>query len=56
MGRRLTGPFQGELRADGASDAVGMDECHELGQEELLGAYLESEGFAQAQIGNHVGL
>src|SRR5215510_2446140 len=56
VGRPLTGPLQGELRADGAGVAVGMDERHKLGQEELCSAYLESQGCTQAQIGDHVGL
>jgi hypothetical protein len=31
---------------------LGFDKCHELRKENLLGTYVESEGFAQAEIGH----
>jgi hypothetical protein len=46
VGRSLTGPLEGEPGTDGAGDAVRMEKRYELGQEELLGAHVEAEGFA----------
>jgi hypothetical protein len=46
----MASPFEHQLGTDRASEPLGFHERHELGQEYLLGAHLESEGFAQAQI------
>jgi hypothetical protein len=46
VGRSLTGLLEGEPGADGAGEALRMGKRYELGQEELLGAHLEAEGFA----------
>ena len=35
---------------------LGFHERDELGQENLLGTHVESEGFAQAQVGHQLGL
>jgi len=46
----MASPLEHQLGTDRAREPLGFHERHELGQEYLFGAHLESKRFAQAQI------
>jgi hypothetical protein len=52
----LAGPLQRHLSSDGTTGLLSLDKGDELGKEHLFGMHVESEGFAQTQVRQKLGL